>query len=195
MRPLLRVVQGGAGALLSALLLFAVAAPVFSASIGTARYDDDIERASKRYLPGWDWRWYRAQLYQESRLDPAAVSPAGARGIAQFMPGTWGDIAPQLGYGAASPHAAGPAIEAGALYMARLRMVWKAERPEADRRELAQASYNAGTGHVLAAQRTCNGARHWPEISACLPQVTGRHAKETIDYVDRIRRWYTAMRV
>lgn len=30
-----------------------------------------------------------AQLYQESGFDPRAVSPADARGIAQFIPGTW----------------------------------------------------------------------------------------------------------
>lgn len=30
-----------------------------------------------------------AQLYSESGWDPKAVSPADARGIAQFIPGTW----------------------------------------------------------------------------------------------------------
>lgn len=176
-------------------LLWLVTVAAHAGALGTDRYDTDIQRAAQRWLPGWDWRWYRAQLYQESRLDPAAVSPAGARGIAQFMPGTWRDIAPLVNAGGLSPHLAGPAIEAGALYMARLRASWKSERPEEDRRELAQASYNAGLGNLLAAQKACKGARHWPQISACLPQITEHHAQETIDYVDRIRRWYLAMRV
>lgn len=34
-----------------------------------------------------------AQLDQESGFDPTIVSPAGAEGIAQFMPGTWPDWA------------------------------------------------------------------------------------------------------
>lgn len=161
--------------------------------LGSDRYDEQIKKAAGIYLPGWDWRWWKAQLYQESRLDPAAVSPAGARGIAQFMPGTWTEVAPGLGFGHLSPHVADAAIIAGAAYMARLRRIWRGERPEADRRELAQASYNAGSGSILRAQRACGGARAWPEISPCLPQVTGRHAAETIAYVERIRRWYLVL--
>lgn len=177
-----------------ALLLCLLCTPAFAGRLGTDRYDADIARAARLYLPGWDWRWWKAQLFQESRLDPAAVSPAGARGIAQFMPGTWADQAPGLGYGAVSPHVADAAILVGAAYMARLRRTWRADRPEADRRELAQASYNAGSGNILRAQRACGDARHWPAISACLPQITGRHADETIGYVQRIRRWYLILR-
>lgn len=176
------------------LIAAAVAFPACSSPLGTDRYDHDIEHAAERFLPGWDWHWLKAQYYQESALDPAAISPAGARGIAQIMPGTWREIAPTLGVGGASPHAAGPAILAGAAYMARMRRTWSAARPESDRRELAQASYNAGAGSVLRAQRACNGARHWPEISACLPAVTGSHAAETITYVDRIKGWYWILR-
>lgn len=171
-----------------ALLFASVGAT--AAPLGTDRYDDAIRDATRLYLPGWDWRWWKAQLYQESRLNPEAISPAGARGIAQFMPGTWRDVAPVLGFGGIGPHAAEPAITAGAAYMASLRRTWSAERTEADRRELAQASYNAGTGNILRAQRACAGARYWPEISTCLPAVTGQHAAETITYVQRIRRWY-----
>lgn len=140
-----------------------------------------------------DWRWWKAQLYQESLLDPAAVSPVGARGLAQFMPGTWADIAPMLGYGHLSPHVAGPAIEAGAYYMRRLARGWSSPRPEIDRWNLARASYNAGFGNLLAAQRSCGGPALYVEIVACLPQITGRHSRETLTYVERIRRWYEEM--
>lgn len=157
------------------------------------RYDREIRAAAGRWWPGVPWRLWKAQLYQESRLDPAAVSSAGARGLAQFMPATWAEIAPALGYGLVSPHLAGPAIKAGAYYMARLRKGWSSPRPADDRHKLAQASYNAGMGNLLAAQRVCGGALLYAEIIACLPDVTGRHAAETITYVERIRRWWTMM--
>lgn len=176
-----------------ALCLACIAQASCAYTLGTDRYDDQIKSASERFLPGWDWRWYRAQLYQESRLDPSAVSPAGAAGIAQFMPATWRDVAPQIGAGGLSPHATESAIIAGAYYMSKLRRVWRSERTESDRRQLAQASYNAGTGNILAAQRACNGARHWPDIAPCLVQVTGSHATETLTYVERIQRWFVLM--
>lgn len=122
------------------------------------RFDADIKRAAERYLPEYDWRLWKAQLYQESLLDPSAVSPVGARGLAQFMPATWAEVVGQLGYEGVSPHAAGPAIVAGAYYMARQVSVWKAPRPASDRYSLAAASYNAGAGNIITAQRVCR----WP---------------------------------
>src|SRR4051795_6403891 len=51
------------------------------------------------------------QLYAESGFNPIAVSPAGAQGIAQFMPGT------ARAYGLADPYDATAAIGAQAHLM------------------------------------------------------------------------------
>ena len=168
--------------LLLAILL--LAAPAGAQGIYPTRFDGHIQRAASRWWPpGLDWVWWRAQLWQESRLRPEAVSPVGARGLAQFMPGTWADVVRALRLPpGASPHH-DIAIEAGAYYMAQLMRGWTTERPQDRRLELAQASYNAGMGHITRAQRVCGGARDWADIAPCLPQVTGRHARETIDYV------------
>lgn len=164
----------------------------------SAAYDAEIREASAQYLPAWDWRWWKAQLYAESGLDPAAVSPVGARGLAQIMPATNREISRALGLGLVSPHDAAYAIEAGAYYMARQRAAWTSQRPESERRRLAQASYNAGLGHILGAQKAClaSGAspcRDWPQLALYLGQVTGVHANETRGYVTRIERLFLAM--
>jgi len=165
----------------------------WSATYFPDRYDAKIERASERYLPGVDWRLLKAQYYQESRLDPEAISPAGAAGLAQFMPGTWRDISRQLGYANLSPRIAEPAIEAGAYYMGKLRGAWSAPRPEADRHSLALASYNAGLGNLVQSQRLASGASDYAAIIKCLPDVTGRYSVETISYVQRIWGYWTQM--
>lgn len=163
-----------------------------SAKAGPAfpdRYDRQIRHAAEAYWPDYPhWLAWKAQLYQESRLDPAAVSPVGAAGLAQIMPATWADLTRELRLGGASPHH-DIAIEAGAYYMARLRRGWMTERPPDDRQRLAQASYNAGTGNLLKAQRLCDGILY-AEIVPCLVAVTGeRNARETRTYVERIAKW------
>ncbi|BAE50560.1 transglycosylase SLT domain-containing protein [Paramagnetospirillum magneticum] len=165
-----------------------------AANAGTvypSRYDAEIDRAVKTYWPDYprpaSWK---AQLYAESRLDPAAVSPVGAKGLAQFMPGTWDQVTRELRLGGVSPHAP-IAIEAGAYYMAKLRQMWRNGRSPHDRQPLAQASYNAGAGNILKAQETCGGARLWVVIAPCLGHVTGQHSAETLTYVSRIAE-YTA---
>lgn len=166
-----------------------------AATVFPTRYDRAIAEAVETYWPDYPYpAAWKAQLYQESRLDPAAVSPVGAAGLAQIMPGTWEDLRSQLRLGpAASPHDT-IAIQAGAFYMARQRHAWSAPRPADRRHELAQASYNAGLGNILAAQRSCGGARDWPEIAPCLPGVTGaRNAAETSGYVRAIAKWRAMM--
>lgn len=180
-------------ALVVAALMGCTPVPAAAASFPD-RYDGDIRRAVETWWPDYPFpRAWKAQLWQESRLDPAAVSPVGARGLAQFMPGTWSDMRQALRLGpVASPHD-DIAIQAGAYYMAKLRRGWSAPRPQDVRHQLAQASYNAGFGNILAAQRACGGARDWSDIAPCLPGVTGHHAAETIGYVQRIAKWRTMM--
>ena len=161
----------------------------WSLPLSLNRYDDTIQSSVRTYWPIFDdWRYWKAQLYQESRFDPEARSPVGASGIAQFMPGTWGDVTRQLGWSGISANQAAPAIQAGAYYMGRLRRTWSSPRTELQRHHLALASYNAGAGNILRAQRLCS-ASNWPEISPCLAQVTGHFSAETLTYVERIQRW------
>ena len=50
------------------------------------RFHDPIAKAALRHNVPMDL--LAAQLYAESNFNPFARSPAGAQGIAQFMPGT-----------------------------------------------------------------------------------------------------------
>jgi len=155
----------------------------------TDKYDEQIKEGVWRYWPDFPfWKAWKAQLYQESRLNPDAISPVGARGLAQFMPATWAEVSQELSYGMVSSHIAKYAIEAGAYYMAKQRRFWRSTN-DPDRQQLAQASYNAGAGNIRKAQHLCNN-RLYEGIISCLPSVTGRHAQETIIYVKRILRYW-----
>ncbi len=158
------------------------------------QYDERIRQAAEAYLPKRDWRLYKAQLIAESALNPNAVSPAGAQGIAQFMPGTWAEVSQELAL-PPTAEATDPlfAIPAGAYYMGRLVGKWTSPRPDIDRYCLALASYNAGFGNLLKAQWITGGANDYATIIAALPQVTGAHADETTRYVPRILREFNQL--
>jgi len=140
------------------------------------------------FLPlGTDWRLLKAQCYQESRLDPFAVSPVGAMGLCQFMPSTareYSNRYPELD----NFWLPEVSIKAAALYMNRLNNYWKSKRPQIDRYMLALASYNSGVGNITKSQILCNGNVLYKEIIKCLPLVTKQHSKETINYVSLIIR-------
>ena len=74
----------------------------------------------------------------------------------------------------------------GAYYMAYLIGSWYVDRPEVDRHCLAMASYNAGLGNILKAQKLAGGPSLYAPIIKKLPDVTGDHSRETISYVGKI---------
>lgn len=145
---------------------------------------------------GTDWRLLKAQCYQESRLNPLAVSPVGAMGLCQFMPGTWSDMEKHKDVALTDPWLPEQSIMAAAIYMNRLNRFWSSPRPQKDRYNLALASYNAGAGHLVKAQRLANGSIYYDDIIGHLPSITGHHSRETIEYVDLINnKWYVMMRL
>lgn len=158
----------------------------------TTQYDDLIQRAAKEHLPGYDWRLYKAQLWQESRLKPNARSPAGALGIAQFMPATWDEWAPKAGYPDADRTDPEASIMTGAAYMDYLINAWYWQRPLIDRHCLALASYNAGKGNLIKAQQKAGNPVLYSEIIKGLPEVTREHSRETTNYVQKILAFYNA---
>jgi soluble lytic murein transglycosylase len=78
----------------------------------------------------------------ESAFDPAAQSPAGARGLVQLLPGTAEATARRLGGSAGDWHSPARNLELGALYLRSLLDRYQ------DRPWLALAAYNAGPGAV-----------------------------------------------
>jgi hypothetical protein len=77
-------------------------------------------------------------IWQESRFDPAAVSPAGAQGIAQFMPQT------AATRGLTNAFEPLQALRESASYLRELRTTFRGSLG------LAAAAYNAGPGQVEA---------------------------------------------
>jgi Transglycosylase SLT domain/D-alanyl-D-alanine carboxypeptidase len=98
-----------------------------------ARFHDAIVRASQRWNVGA--ALLSAQMYAESNFNPFAQSPAGAQGIAQFMPGTAQSM------GLENPFDPEEAIDAQAHLMRDLLRRFGSV-------PLALAAYNAGAGAV-----------------------------------------------
>jgi soluble lytic murein transglycosylase-like protein len=160
------------------------------------RFDSEFQHAATRWLgAGPDWRWTKAQGVQESGLDPAALSPVGARGIMQVMPATWAEIQKAMGWRGVSPHSAPHNIFGGVWYQARMARIWSGrDRTTPEAYALGLASYNAGAGTILRAQARCADARLWSAIAPCLVSISGpANARQTVDYVQRIARWRAQM--
>lgn len=160
--------------------------PVQANALRNTIYDVQIRKWNAVYNPSIPYTWAKAQLVAESRLNTNATSPVGAMGLGQFMPDTWAQMTKELKLGNVSAYASSYNIQAHAYYMAYLRSQFKAKRPEYDKHSLALASYNAGIGNIVKAQAKGGNSLLYAPMIKALPQVTGKHSKETTDYVNRI---------
>lgn len=98
------------------------------------RYDTEIKNAAQKF--GVDPALVRAVIHAESAFNETALSPVGAQGLMQLMPGT------ALEVGVHNAMVAADNIRGGVTYLAKML-----ERFKGDTR-LATAAYNAGPGTV-----------------------------------------------
>ncbi|HTE60095.1 MAG TPA: transglycosylase SLT domain-containing protein [Solirubrobacteraceae bacterium] len=119
-----------------------------------ARYATPLNRAAQRWSVSATL--LAAQIYAESGFNPFATSPAGAQGIAQFMPGT------ARGIGLSDPFDPDQAIDAQAHLMRDLLRQFGAV-------PLALAAYNAGPAPVSA----CGCVPAIPETRGYVARILG----------------------
>ncbi|MFT4160847.1 lytic transglycosylase domain-containing protein [Shinella sp.] len=123
-----------------------------------------IAEAARRFaIPE---RWIRAVMQAESDHDPHAISPKGAMGLMQIMPGTWQELRARHGLGD-DPHDPRDNILAGSAYLAELHNLYGLPG--------FLAAYNAGpgryekhlvTGDPLPAETVAYMAKIVPQIDA-----------------------------
>lgn len=160
-------------------------------------YDDLLKTEAPRI--GWDWRLLASQMYQESRFQPQARSWAGAMGLLQLMPATAREV------GVADPYDPAENVAGAVRYLDWLEThYWHDEIADPEERiKFILASYNAGAGHVMDAQRLAaaegGDPRVWKDVAYWLlqksdaavynrPEVRHGYARglEPVQYVARI---------
>lgn len=117
--------------------------------------DDIFQRAAERYQVPVEL--LRAIGKAESGFNPDAVSPAGAQGVMQLMPGT------ARGLGVTDSFDPEQNIMGGAKYISQMLQTYQGDV------KLALAAYNAGSGNV----KKYGGIPPFQETQAYISKVTG----------------------
>jgi len=164
-------------------------------------YESMFRKYAKKH--DLDWRLLTALGYQESLLNPDAVSATGVRGLMMLTRKT----SKELGIkDRLDPESS---IKGGARYFAKTRDMMPLEITEPDRTWLALAAYNVGFYHVedariITEQRGLDPNK-WIDVKTSLPLLAQRKwHKETkygyargwepVRYVENIRSYYDILR-
>ncbi len=143
-----------------------------------------------------DWRLLAAIGYQESKWNPSAASPSGAKGLMQLT----ADTASQAKV--TNPSDARQSIFGGARYFRQVFEKIPTHVPEPDRTWFALAAYNIGYGHLedarVLTQKAGRDPDSWQDVREFLPlleqerwytQTENGYARgwEPVRYVDNVR--------
>src|SRR5579872_3106727 len=118
LQPIARIIVAAAPFMCTiataALFESSACAQTASRPLSTDRFAKFVDEASDRFaLPA---RWIRAVLQVESGGDEHSISPRGAMGLMQLMPGTWVELSVRYGLGL-DPYDARDNILAGTAYL------------------------------------------------------------------------------
>jgi len=159
------------------------------------QYDLFFHKYSKQLFgTSFDWHNFKAQAIAESKLTTDARSYVGAEGVMQIMPGTFDEIKRRNKFVKGSVMDPKVNIRAGVWYDKDIWKRWSRKKTLQDRIDFMMASYNAGRGHIINAQKYCitdpityGDPNTWQCIDNTLHLITGKHSFETRTYVNRIR--------
>ena len=152
----------------------------------TSQYDHHFRIYANIYFAETvSWQWFKAQAIVESAMNPLAVSPKGAAGLMQLMPGTSAMVAKEM-WVDDTPLNPRVNILMGIHYDRKMWRIFKREEG-LERLCFMFGAYNAGAGNIIKAQGHARHPDRWRDVAAVLRKFTGRkNAGQTIQYVDRI---------
>ena len=162
-------------------------------------FDELVQQETAKHA--FDWRLIVAQMYQESRFNPRARSPAGAVGLMQMLPRTARE------FGVRKLRDPAQSVRAGVAYLAWLHSRFEPELTVKNRIWFALAAYNAGFGHVTDARKLASGKlgldpdRWFDNVEVAMRLLSKRtyyrnathgyvRGREVVQYVREIRERY-----